>query len=192
MEHNLDQLLNNFTVVSGSETEETPETPETLDSSRLEQEIREVFQNRRFLTQTLSALLGIATIRGSVHLMARLGLPAIATGTMGFIVVALAFGHALTKIGIQDGRPSLDSDFLIELLKASGIAGAVWLATDEHREISHQSSTGTKAFIEEVKQFEINPNSHPVWLMPLSVFGLGLLAIALLATVFRRHRREFF
>lgn len=189
---NLDQLLKNFIVTSGGTGDETRETPETKDSSRLEQEIREVFQNRRFLTQTLSALLGIATIRGSVHLMARLGLPAIATGTMGVIVVALAFGHALTKIGISEGRPSLDSDFLIELLKASGIAGAVWLATDEHREISHQSSTGAKAFVEEVKQFEIEPNSHPVWLMPLSVFGIGLVLVALLTIVFRRNRHEFF
>lgn len=192
MEHNLDQLLKNFTVTSGSETEETSGTPETKDSSRLEQEIREVFQNRRFLTQTLSALLGIATIRGSVHLMARLGLPAIATGTLGVITVALAFGHALTKIGISEGRPSIDSDFLIELLKASGIAGAVWLATDEQREISHQTSHGAKAFVEEVKQFEINLNPYPVWLMPLSVLGLGLVAIALLTIVFRRNRHEFF
>ncbi len=189
---NLDQLLKNFTVTSGGTGDETRETPETKDSSRLEQEISEVFQNRRFLTQTLSALLGIATIRGSVHLMARLGLPAIATGTLGVITVALAFGHALTQIGISEGRPSIDSDFLIELLKASGIAGAVWLATDEHREISHQSSTGAKGFVEEVKQFEIEPNSHPVWLMPLSVFGLGLLAIALLAIVFRRNRHGIF
>jgi hypothetical protein len=189
---NFDQLLKNFTVTSGSETEETSETPETKDSSRLEQEISEVFQNRRFLTQTLSALLLIATIRGSVHLMARLGLPAIATGTLGVITVALAFGHALTKIGISEGRPSIDSDFLIELLKASGIAGAVWLATDEQREISHQTSHGAKAFVEEVKQFEINPNHYPVWLMPLSVFGLGLVAIALLTIVFRRNRHEFF
>jgi len=192
MENHLDEIIKNFTVTSGNETEETSETPEALDSSRLEQEIREVFQNRRFLTQTLSALLGIATIRGSVHLMARLGLPAIATGTLGVITVALAFGHALTKIGIQDGRPSIDSDFLIELLKASGIAGAVWLATDEHREISHQSSTGAKAFVEEVKQFEIEPNPHQIWLMPLTVFGLGLLAIALLSIVFRRNRHGIF
>jgi hypothetical protein len=192
MEHNLDQLLKNFTVTSGNETEETSETPETKDSSRLEQEIREVFQNRRFLTQTLSALLLIATIRGSVHLMARLGLPAIATGTMGVITVALAFGHALTKIGISEGRPSLDSDFLIELLKASGIAGAVWLATDEHREISHQTSHGAKAFVEEVKQFEINPNPYPIGSVPLSVLGLGLVLVALLTIVFRRNRHEFF
>lgn len=188
---NLDQLLKSFTVTSG-QTEETSETPETKDNDRLEQEIREVFQNRRFLTQTLSALLLIATIRGSVHLMARLGLPAIATGTMGVIVVALAFGHALTKIGISEGRPSIDSDFLIELLKASGIAGAVWLATDEQREISHQTSTGAKAFVEEVKQFEIEPNHHPIWLMPLSVFGIGLVLVALLTIVFKRNRHGIF
>lgn len=192
MEHNLDQLLKNFTVTSGSETEETEETPETKDNSRLEQEISEVFQNRRFLTQTLSALLGIAAIRGSVHLMARIGLPAIATGTLGVVTVALMFGHALTKIGIQDGRPSIDSELAVELIKAFGVTGAVWLATDEQREISHQTSHGAKAFIEEVKQFEIEPNHHPIWLMPLSVFGLGLLAIALLAIVFRRNRHGIF
>jgi hypothetical protein len=192
MEHNLDQLLKNFTVTSGNETEETSETPETLDSSRLEQEIREVFQNRRFLTQTLSALLLIATIRGSVHLMARLGLPAIATGTMGVITVALAFGHALTKIGIQDGKPNIDSEFAVELIKAFGVTGAVWLATDEQREISHQTSHGAKAFVEEVKQFEIEPNHHPIGSVPLSVFGLGLLAIALLTIVFKRNRHGIF
>jgi len=189
---NLDQLLKSFTVTSGSETEETSETPETKDNSRLEQEIREVFQNRRFLTQTLSALLGIATIRGSVHLMARLGLPAYATGTLGVITVALAFGHALTKIGTSDGRPNIDSEFVVELIKAFGVTSAVWLATDEQREISHQTSHGAKAFVEEVKQFEIEPNPHQIGSVPLSVFGLGLLAIAFLAIVFRRNRREFF
>ena len=192
MENHLDEIIKNFTVTSGNETEETSETPEALDSSRLEQEIREVFQNRCFLTQTLSALLGIAAIRGSVHLMARLGLPAIATGTLGVITVALAFGNALTKIGIQDGKPNIDSEFVVELIKASGVTGAVWLATDEQREISHQTSHGAKAFVEEVKQFEIEPNHYPIGSVPLSVFGIGLVAIALLTIVFRRNRHEFF
>lgn len=191
---NLDQLLQNFTTTQRTdEIEGRPEEPETIDNNRLEQEIEEVFSNRRFLTSTLSALLSIATIRGSVHIMARIGLPAIATGAIGMIVVALAFGNALTKIGIQSGRPKIDSEFLIELIIASGVTGAIWLATDENRQISHAYGTGARAFVEEVKQFEIQPNSgKPVWLMPLSILAIGLIAIAFLAIVFRRNRREFF
>ena len=180
------RLLQNSTLSAGIEEQPKQLEPEQLDNQRLEDELREVFANRKFLTHVLSALTGIAVIHGSVSIMAKVGLAAIATGTLGTIATAILFANALTKIKLDEDYPSIDSEFVAESLKAVGAAGAIWIVSSEQRKISRQTSAGAKAFIKEVEQFEVGrANVYPAWLTPLSVLLVGLIASAVFASVFK-------
>jgi hypothetical protein len=112
---NFDDLLNGFKTQEGEPTELFPvgstqppkETPEDRDLNRLEQDIHEIFSSRRFLNKVLVALLGVTGSTTGIHLFARLGVPALASGTLGGIVIALCFGNALTKVRIDGGKPHI-------------------------------------------------------------------------------------
>jgi ABC-type taurine transport system substrate-binding protein len=190
----MDKLLHTNTFSAGIEgsSEPKPPEPEQLDDQRLEEEIAEVFTSRKFLTHVLSALTGIAIVHTSVHIMAKISLPAIATGTLGTIATALLWANALTKIKVDGDSPSIDSEFVAESLKATGGVGAMWIVSSEQRQINRQAQAGAKAFIKEVEQFEVAATISPVWLTPLSVLLVGLIASAAFAVVFKRGNDDKF
>jgi len=91
---NFDDLLNGFKTQEEptdlfpvKPTEQPKQTPEDRDLGRLEQDIHEIFGSRRFLNQVLVALLGVTGSTACIHLFARLGIPALASGTLGGIVI---------------------------------------------------------------------------------------------------------
>lgn len=185
---NFDELLNSFQP-QGNATESpldfftsTPEpkpaTPEDLDLERLEGDIREIFNSRRFVNHVLVGLLGVMGSTAGVHLFAKLGIPALATTTLGGVVVIVAFGSALTAIRIEQGKPHIGGEFFVGLAQALGIAGSVYAGTHDYRELSSVAAKGKTQFLTEVKEFTITPQPPDFTRMGLAGLGLALLVLA--------------
>lgn len=196
---NFDELLSNFQP-QGSTPQNDPfyfmsaperqeQTPEERDLTRLEDEIHAVFEGRKFLTKAIATFLGCATANGSVHLLAQLGLPALASSSIGAILVGLFFANALTKIRVRDGRPSIEKDFVVAIAATCSVTGALWLAFDEYRQISHQASLGREQFLAEVKAYEVLPSPPTTGRWVTAGVGVALLvfAIALITKGGKRH-----
>jgi hypothetical protein len=186
---NFDELLSNFQPQRSTPQNDpfnfisTPEhhesTPEELDLERLENDIQEIFNARRFANKLLTGLLGVIGSTAGVHLFAKLGIPALATSTLGGVVVAIAFGNALTSVRIENGRPTVDGDFFIALAQALGVTGSLWLGASEYRQLNHVAQKGTSTFLTEVKEFSVTPQSPDFTRIGLVGVGLTLLIVAI-------------
>ncbi|MCC2695222.1 hypothetical protein [Nodularia sp. LEGE 04288] len=161
-------------------TPQTKQTPEDEDSDRLEQSIREVFSNKQLLNKALSTFLGVFAASGGVSLMTSLSIGAIASGTLGSIVLGLFFANTLSKLR-YDGTIHIDEDFLVAAAQTTSVGVALWIAFDEHRVVSNATKTGKQRFHQEVKEYEVKPTppSYDSWFV-VGGLGVGLLAIALI------------
>lgn len=191
---NFDELLNSFKAQEtaqqdnpldffGSTSEPRQATPEERDLERVEDDIRSIFEGRKFLNKAIATFLGCATANGSVHLLAQLGLPALASSSIGAILVGLFFANALTKIRVSEGRPSIEQDFLVGIAQTCGVTAALWQAFDEYRLLSDQASAGREQFLAEVKAYEVKPSPPPDnsrWVTAGVGMTLLVLAIALI------------
>ncbi|MBE9209203.1 hypothetical protein IQ244_22375 [Nostoc sp. LEGE 06077] len=160
------------------ETPEKKPTPESEDGDRLEQSIRDVFANKQLLNKALSTFLGVFTANAGVSLLTSLGIGAIASGTLGSIVLGLFFANTLTKLQ-YDGQIHIDKDFLVATAQTVSVGASLWIAFDEYRAVSNASKTGKTRFYQEVKSYEIKPtpkNETPWGLIGLAGFGLLVLA----------------
>nr|WP_322720667.1 hypothetical protein [Nostoc sp. ChiQUE02]MDZ8233751.1 hypothetical protein [Nostoc sp. ChiQUE02] len=181
----IDSLLSQFQNASeqstpmlwGETTSEKP-TPESEDGERLEQSIRDVFSNKQLLNKALATFLGVFTANAGVSLLTTLGIGAIASGTLGSIVLGLFFANTLTKLH-YDGQIHIDKDFLVATAQTASVGASLWIAFDEYRAVSEATNTGKTRFYQEVKSYEVKPtpkNETP-WLL-IGLAGFGLLVIA--------------
>jgi hypothetical protein len=183
---NFDDLLKGFKTQEGEQTdlwtfnptEQPKQTPENKDLGRLEQDIHEIFGTRRFLNKVLVALLGATGSTACIYLFARLGIPALASGTLGGIVIALCFGNALTQVRIDGGKPHVDREFFLALFQALGVTGAMWVGARDYRQLNGLASVGKSEFLTEVKNFEIRPSSPDFGRLETAGIGLLLLLVA--------------
>ncbi|HEY9653653.1 MAG TPA: hypothetical protein V6C95_23530 [Coleofasciculaceae cyanobacterium] len=184
---NFDDLLKGFKTQESEQTnlwtftptEQPKQTPEDKDLGRLEQDIHEIFSSRRFLNKVLVALWGVTGSTTCIHLFARLGIPALASGTLGGIAIALCFGNALTKVRIEGGKPHIDSEFFLALFQSLGVTGAMWVGARDYRQLNGLASVGRSEFLTEVKNFEIRPSSPDFGRLGTAGIGLLLLLMAI-------------
>ncbi|WP_448270472.1 hypothetical protein [Nostoc sp. DSM 114159] len=181
----IDSLLSQFQNTSeqstpmlwGETTSEKP-TPESEDGERLEQSIRDVFANKQLLNKALATFLGVFTANAGVSLLTTLGISAIASGTLGSIVLGLFFANTLTKLQ-YDGQIHIDKDFLVATAQTASVGASLWIAFDEYRAVSNASKAGKTRFYQEVKSYEVKPtpkNETPWLSFGLAAFGLLVLA----------------
>jgi hypothetical protein len=161
------------------ETQESLPTPEDEDGDRLEQSIREVFSSKKLLNKALATFLGVFAASGGVGLMTSLGIGAMATGTIGSIVLGLFFANTLTKIQ-YDGQIHIDQQFIVAAAQTVSIGGALWIAFDEYRAVSHASKAGKERFYQEIKEYEIKP-PPPTGTPWLTIGGMVLAFLVVLA-----------
>jgi hypothetical protein len=184
----IEELLSNFNASQPSEqasdffctkSQKPDATPEEKDFQRLENDIQSGFENRKLLNKIIFCLVSVCTSNAGMHIFARIGIPAIAGGTLGGIAVVVLLGNALTKIQINQGKPQVSSDFFLGLAQATGAAGAMWLGASEYREVSALGSQGKRELLVEVKDFNIKP--HPPDMGRLGLLGIGvcLLIVAI-------------
>jgi hypothetical protein len=195
---NFDELLNSFQpqevgsnqgfTFFDAQPQQGEPTPEDKDLQRLESEIQGIFSNRQLLNKALATFLWVAGSGTGIHLFARLGIPAIATGTIGGIIIALAFGNALTKIRIEQGRPTIDGDFSLALAQALGVAGAMWLGARDYRQLEDLAKQGKSQFVTEVKNFEVKPTA-PDW-GRLGLAGVGVLLLVVAIAFLKAGKRN--
>ncbi len=113
---NEDELLNSFppqevssnqgfTFFDAQPKQQEP-TPLEKDLQRLECDIHSIFLSRRLLNKAIATFCVVVGSSAGIHLFARLGIPALASGTIGGIIIAVCLGNALTKIQIDQGRPT--------------------------------------------------------------------------------------
>jgi hypothetical protein len=87
---NEDELLNSFppqevssnqgfTFFDAQPKQQEP-TPEEKDLQRLEGDIHSIFESRRLLNKAIATLVAVVGSSAGIHLFARLGIPAIASG----------------------------------------------------------------------------------------------------------------
>ncbi len=167
-----------FTFFDAHPKQQKP-TPEEKDLERLEDEIQGIFASRQVLNKAIATFLGVVGSGTGIHLFARLGIPAIATGTIAGIIIALVFGNVLTKIRIEQGRATVDGEFFLALSQALGVIGSMWMGSSSYRELSDMARTGKSQFLTEVKDFEVKPPSPDFGRLGLAGIGVVLLLVAL-------------
>jgi hypothetical protein len=152
-------------------------TPFDEDGLRLEQSITEVFSNKQLLNKALSTFLGVFTANTGVSLLTSLSISAIASGTLGSIVLGLFFANTLSKLR-YDGTIHIDQDFLVAAAQTTSVGVALWIAFDEHRIVSNATKIGKQRFYQEVQEYEVKPTppSYDSWFV-FGGLGVGLLAI---------------
>ncbi|BAY73547.1 hypothetical protein [Trichormus variabilis] len=165
-----------------SEPQKTQTTPEDDDSERLEQSIRDVFNNKQLLNKALATFLGVFTANTGVSLLTSLSIGAIASGTLGSIVLGLFFANTLTKIQ-YDGRIHIGKDFMVATVQTVSVGASLWIAFDEYRVVKGATNTGKTRFYEEVRQYEVKPTPQPE--PPWLLLGLGAVGLLLLAAVLK-------
>jgi hypothetical protein len=186
---NFDELLNNFQPQEASENQgftffdaqpkQQEPTPEEKDLQRLEGDIHSIFESRRLLNKAIATFSAVAGSSAGIHLFARLGIPALASGTLGGIVIAVCLGNALTKIRIEQGRPTIDSEFSLALAQALAVTGAMWVGASEYRQLSDLANKGRTEFVTEVQNFELKPQSPDFGRLGLAGIGVLLLVVAI-------------
>ncbi|MBD2511350.1 hypothetical protein H6G91_29595 [Nostoc muscorum FACHB-395] len=158
------------------------QTPEDEDSLRLEQSIREVFTNKQLLNKALATFLGVFTANAGVSLLTSLGIGAIASGTLGSIVLGLFFANTLTKLH-YDGQIHIDKDFLVATAQTASVGASLWIAFDEYRAVSEATNTGKTRFYQEVKTYEVKPT--PKSEIPWGLIGVGAFVLLVIAAIVR-------
>ena len=185
----IDSLLSQFQNTSeqstpmlwGETTEEKP-TPESEDGERLEQSLRDVFSNKQLLNKALATFLGVFTANAGVSLLTTLGIGAMASGTLGSIVLGLFFANTLTKLH-YDGQIHIDKDFLVATAQTASVGATLWIAFDEYRAVSEATNTGKTRFYQEVKTYEVKPT--PKSEIPWLWIGVGAFVLLLIAAMAR-------
>jgi hypothetical protein len=87
-------------------------------------------------------------------------------------------GNALTKVRIDQGRPTIDGEFSLALAQALAVTGAMWIGASEYRQLSDLASQGRTEFSTEVQNFELKPQSPNFgWL------GIAGIAVVLLGAI---------
>jgi hypothetical protein len=181
---NEDELLNSFQSQQSSQhqgftffdaqPQQQEPTPEEKDLQRLEGDIHSIFESRRLLNKAIATFCAVVGSSAGIHLFARLGIPAIASGTIGGIVIAVCLGNALTKIRIDQGRPTIDSEFSLALAQALAVTGAMWFGSSEYRQLS-DGKPGQNRVLTEVQNFELKPQSPDFGRLGLAGIGVVLL-----------------
>jgi hypothetical protein len=195
---NEDELLNNFqpqevssnqgfTFFDAQPQQQEP-TPLEKDLQRLEGDIHSIFESRRLLNKAIATFCAVVGSSAGIHLFARLGIPAIASGTLGGIVIAVCLGNVLTKIRIDQGRPTIDSEFSLALAQALAVTGAMWVGARELRQLSDKASQGRTEFVTEVKNFELLPQSPDF--ARLGLVGIGVLLLIVVLAFLKGGKRN--
>jgi hypothetical protein len=195
---NEDELLNNFQPQEVSSNQDftffdaQPKQQETTplekDLQRLEGDIHSIFESRRLLNKAIATLVAVVGSSAGIHLFARLGIPAIASGTIGGIVIAVCLGNALTKVRIDQGRPTIDSEFSLGLAQALAVTGAMWIGATEYRQLSDLARPGRSEFSTEVQNFELKPQSPDFgW---LGIAGIGVVLLGLSIAFLKGSKRN--
>ncbi|MFN6569024.1 hypothetical protein [Dendronalium sp. ChiSLP03b] len=164
------------------ETQEQKPTPEDEDSERLEQSIRDVFSNKQLLNKALATFLGVFAANAGVSLLTSLGIGAMASGTLGSIVLGLFFADTLTKIH-YDGKIHIGKGFIVASASTASVGVALWIAFDEYRAVSNASRVGKTRFYQEVKTYEVKPT--PKSEIPWLWIGVGAFVLLVLAAIVR-------
>jgi hypothetical protein len=84
-------------------------------------------------------------------------------------------GNALTKVRIDQGRPTIDSEFSLALAQALAVTGAMWIGATEYRQLSDEARQGRTEFVIEVQNFELLPQSPDFGRLGLA--GIGVLVL---------------
>ena len=178
---NFEELLNGFATQQPDRWTFNPthsqpkQTPEDKDLQRLEGDIHSIFESRRLLNKAIATFCAVVGSSAGIHLFARLGIPAIASGTIGGIVIAVCLGNALTKVRIDQGRPHIDGEFSLALAQALGVTAAMWVGAREYRQLSDLARQGRTEFSTEVQNFEIKPKAPDFGRLGLA--GIGVLVL---------------
>jgi hypothetical protein len=188
---NEDELLNSFQSQQSSQHQgftffdaqpkQQEPTPEEKDLQRLEGDIHSIFESRRLLNKAIATFCAVVGSSAGIHLFARLGIPAIASGTLGGIVIAVCLGNALTKIRIDHGKPTIDGEFSLALAQALAVTGAMWFGSRDYRQLSDLANQGRTEFSTEVRNFEIKPTTPDLGRLGLAGIGVVLLIVAICA-----------
>jgi hypothetical protein len=186
---NFDELLNSFQSQQSdqhqgftffdAQPQQRETTPEEKDLQRLEGDIHSIFESRRLLNKAIATFCAVVGSSAAIHLFARLGIPAIASGTIGGIVIAVCFGNALTKVRIDQGRPNIDGEFFLALAIALGVTGSMWVGASEYRQLSDLANQGRSEFSTEVQNFELKPQSPDFGRLGIAGIGVLLLLVAI-------------
>jgi hypothetical protein len=196
---NFDELLNNFhpqevsknqgfTFFDAQPKQQEP-TPEEKDLQRLEGDIHSIFESRRLLNKAIATFCAVVGSSAGIHLFARLGIPAIASGTIGGIVIAVCLGNALTKIRIDHGKPTIDGEFSLGLAQALAVTGAMWIGASEYRQLSDLANQGRAEFVTEVQSFELKPKAPDFgW---LGIAGIGVVLLGAIVLLKGRKRNGY-
>jgi len=186
---NEDELLNSFQSQQSSQQQgftffdaqpkQQEPTPEEKDLQRLEGDIHSIFESRRLLNKAIATLTAVVGSSAGIHLFARLGIPAVASGTIGGIVIAVCLGNALTKVRIDQGRPTIDSEFSLALAQALAVTGAMWVGTRDYRQLSDKANQGKSEFMTEVQSFELKPQSPDFGWLGIAGIGVVLMLVAI-------------
>jgi hypothetical protein len=158
---NEDELLNSFQSQQSSQNQgftffdaqpkQQESTLEEKDLQRLEGDIHSIFESRRLLNKAIATFCAVVGSSAGIHLFARLGIPAIASGTLGGIVIAVCLGNVLTKIRIDQGRPTIDGEFSLALAQALAVTGAMWFGSRELRQLQDEARQGKSEFVTDTK-----------------------------------------
>jgi hypothetical protein len=194
MDNNLEELYQRFNQVPRREnslgnqpwgtTEEghSQSSSRQKDLERLEEEIESIHANRKFLNQFIAIFFAASVSSAGINAMTIIGLPMIATGTVGGIVIAVFFANTVSKIKLEGGKPKLDGEFIGSGIQTIAVMTAAWTGCKEQREVAKITKIGKERFIQEVKEYEKKPQAkeNPIGGGAFTAVCFLLLALGIL------------